>query len=112
MNVLGISAFYHDAAAALVRDGVIVAAAQEERFTRKKHDERFPIHAITYCLRAGGIERDGIDAVVFYDKPIATFVRLLRTYFSVGPAAMHRSATRCRSGYAKSSGSRIRSNAA
>jgi carbamoyltransferase len=85
MNVLGISAFYHDAAAALVRDGVIVAAAQEERFTRKKHDEGFPVHAITYCLRAGGIERDGIDAVVFYDKPIATFVRLLRTYFSVGP---------------------------
>ncbi len=84
MNVLGISAFYHDAAAALVRDGTIVAAAQEERFTRKKHDERFPIHAIAYCLRAGGIERDGIDAVVFYDKPITTFVRLLRTYFRVG----------------------------
>jgi carbamoyltransferase len=84
MNVLGISAFYHDAAAALVRDGVIVAAAQEERFTRKKHDDRFPINAIAYCLRAGGVERDGIDAVVFYDKPIATFVRLLRTYFRVG----------------------------
>jgi len=84
MNVLGISAFYHDAAAALVRDGVIVAAAQEERFTRKKHDDSFPINAIAYCLRAGGVERDGIDAVVFYDKPIATFVRLLRTYFRVG----------------------------
>ncbi len=84
MNVLGISAFYHDAAAALVRDGTIVAAAQEERFTRKKHDERFPTHAIAYCLRAGGVERDGIDAVVFYDKPITTFVRLLKTYFRVG----------------------------
>lgn len=86
MNVLGISAFYHDAAAALVRDGQIVAAAQEERFTRKKHDERFPVHAIAYCLNAGRVAPDGLDAVVFYDKPLTTFVRLLRTYMRVGPA--------------------------
>ena len=86
MNILGISAFYHDAAAALVRDGEIVAAAQEERFTRKKHDERFPAHAIAYCLDAGGVARGGIDAVVFYDKPVTTFARLLRTYLRVGLA--------------------------
>jgi carbamoyltransferase len=88
MNILGISAFYHDAAAALVRDGTIVAAAQEERFTRVKHDERFPINAIRYCLREGGVAPDGLDAVVFYEKPITTFARLLRTYLRVGPRGM------------------------
>ena len=85
MNILGISAFYHDSAAALVRDGELVAAAQEERFTRKKHDAAFPEHAIAYCLQRGGVGRDGVDAVVYYDKPITTFVRLLKTYLRVGP---------------------------
>ncbi|MEA2420652.1 MAG: carbamoyltransferase [Thermoleophilaceae bacterium] len=86
MNVLGISAFYHDSAAALVRDGELVAAAQEERFTRRKHDDGFPINAIRYCLDAGGVGSGGIDSVVYYDKPISTFARLLRTYLRVGPA--------------------------
>jgi carbamoyltransferase len=85
VNVLGISAFYHDSAAALVQDGRLVAAAQEERFTRVKHDDAFPVNAIRYCLRAGGVAPDGVDAVVYYDKPITTFVRLLRTYLRVGP---------------------------
>lgn len=86
MSILGISAFYHDAAAALVRDGRIVAAAQEERFTRHKHDARFPRSAIAYCLEAGGVQPGELDAVVYYDKPLTTFGRLLRTYFRVGPA--------------------------
>jgi carbamoyltransferase len=91
VNILGISAFYHDAAAALVVDGKLVAAAQEERFTRKKHDEAFPSRAISYCLAAGGVadassSSGGLDAVVFYDKPLTTFVRLLRTYLRVGPS--------------------------
>jgi carbamoyltransferase len=86
VNILGISAFYHDAAAALVRDGSLEAAAQEERFTRVKYDDRFPINAIRYCLRAGDVGPHGLDAVVYYDKPISTFVRLLRTYLRVGPA--------------------------
>jgi len=86
VNVLGISAFYHDSAAALVRDGELVAAAQEERFTRRKHDEGFPINAIRHCLNAGGVGPGGIDSVVYYDKPVSTFARLLRTYLRVGPA--------------------------
>ncbi|HTT13492.1 MAG TPA: carbamoyltransferase [Burkholderiaceae bacterium] len=85
MNVLGISAFYHDSAAALVRDGVIVAAAQEERFTRKKHDPGFPSHAVDYCLREGGIDFDGVDWVAFYDKPLLKFERLLETYLAFAP---------------------------
>jgi carbamoyltransferase len=85
VNVLGISAFYHDAAAALVRDGTIVAAAQEERFSRVKHDERFPVNAIRACLRAGDVGPRELDAVVYYDKPVTTFVRLLRTYLRAGP---------------------------
>jgi carbamoyltransferase len=85
VKILGISAFYHDSAAALVVDGELVAAAQEERFTRKKHDAAFPEHAIAYCLRRGRVGRDGVDAVVYYDKPITTFVRLLKTYLRVGP---------------------------
>ena len=84
MNILGISALYHDSAAALVQDGTIVAAAQEERFTRKKNDADFPRRAIAYCLHAGCVPRDGIDAVVYYDKPLTTFSRLLRTYLKVG----------------------------
>jgi carbamoyltransferase len=85
MNILGLSAFYHDSAACLVRDGEIVAAAQEERFTRKKHDSRFPAHAAAYCLREGGITLSGVDSVVFYDKPLLKFERILETYFAFAP---------------------------
>ena len=86
--ILGISAFYHDSAAALLVDGKIVAAAQEERFTRKKHDQGFPIRAIEYCLAEAGIAPDGLEAVVFYEKPITKFVRLLETYFSTAPRGL------------------------
>jgi carbamoyltransferase len=85
MNILGISAYYHDSAAALVRDGEIVAAAQEERFSRKKHDARFPVGAIESCLQEGGIALADIDEVVFYDKPLVKFERLLETYLSYAP---------------------------
>ena len=80
MNILGISAFYHDSAACLVQDGKIVAAAQEERFSRKKHDHRFPSSAIEYCLKEGKISHAQLDAVAFYDKPWIKFERLLETY--------------------------------
>ena len=86
MRILGLSAFYHDSAAALVEDGRIVAAAQEERFTRKKHDAGFPHHALAYCLSAAGTTLDGIDHVVFYDKPFLKFERLLETYLSFAPS--------------------------
>jgi carbamoyltransferase len=85
MNILGISAFYHDSAAALVRDGHIVGAAQEERFTRIKHDARFPYHAVRYCLEAGRIEPRDLDYVVFYEKPLLHFERLLETYIAYAP---------------------------
>ena len=85
MNILGISAFYHDSAACLVRDGRIVAAAQEERFSRKKHDDRFPQHAIDDCLREGGLGPAGLDFVAFYDKPLLKFERLLETYLAYAP---------------------------
>jgi len=85
VDVLGVSAFYHDSAAALVRDGEIVAAAQEERFSRKKHDDRFPVNAIEYCLREAGISAEELDAVAFYDKPLLKFERLLETYFGYAP---------------------------
>jgi len=85
LNILGISAFYHDSAAALVRDGEIVAAAQEERFSRKKHDFGFPQHAIDYCLSEGGIAGEEIDHVAFYDKPLLKFERLLETYLANAP---------------------------
>ncbi len=85
MNILGISAFYHDSAAALVQDGELRAAAQEERFTRVKHDERFPINAVRYCLDEAGVGPGGPDAVVYYDKPLTTFSRLLRTHLRAGP---------------------------
>jgi carbamoyltransferase len=85
LNILGISAFYHDSAACLVRDGEIVAAAQEERFTRKKHDFRFPAKAIEYCLAEGGISTDQLDIVAFYDKPLLKFDRLLETYVAYAP---------------------------
>ena len=83
--ILGISAFYHDSAAALVVDGDIVAAAQEERFTRKKHDYRFPQHAIDYCLAEGHIAPGDLDHVAFYDKPLLKFERLLETYLAYAP---------------------------
>jgi carbamoyltransferase len=86
MNILGISAFYHDSAACLVQDGRLVAAAQEERFTRKKHDFRFPQNAIEYCLAEGGITPGQLDHVSFYDKPLLKFERLLETYLAFAPA--------------------------
>lgn len=87
-HILGVSAFYHDAAAALLRDGVVVAAAQEERFSRKKHDPAFPSHAVTYCLEAAGIDTPDLDHVAFYDKPFTKFERLLTTYLGVAPGGL------------------------
>lgn len=86
MDILGISCWYHDAAACLLRDGRLVAAAQEERFTRQKHDAEFPRNAVAYCLREGGIERP--DLVAFYDKPFLKFERLLETYVTVAPRGL------------------------
>src|SRR5258706_10505723 len=85
MRILGISAYYHDSAAALLRDGQVVAAAQEERFTRKKHDAAFPHHAVRFCLEGTGTRPDEIDAVAFYDKPFLKFERLLETYLAFAP---------------------------
>jgi carbamoyltransferase len=85
LRILGLSAFYHDSAAALVEDGRIVAAAQEERFSRKKHDSRFPVHAIGYCLEQAATDLGGIDRVVFYDKPFLKFERLVETYLAFAP---------------------------
>src|SRR3954463_6651450 len=84
--ILGISAFYHDSAATLVVDGEIVAAAQEERFSRKKHDEGFPVHAIAYCLREAGLTPADVDYVGYYEKPLLKFDRLLETYLNYAPA--------------------------
>src|SRR6187455_1317387 len=86
--ILGISAFYHDSAAALVVDGEIVAAAQEERFTRKKHDYSFPQQAIDYCLREGGLGPEDLNYAGFYDKPLLKFERLLETYLAFAPAGL------------------------
>ncbi len=83
--ILGISAYYHDSAAALLRDGEVIAAAQQERFTRKKHDEGFPGEAISYCLEEAGIALADVDQIVFYDKPLVKFERLLETYLSYAP---------------------------
>ncbi len=88
MRILGISCYYHDAAACLVEDGEIVAAAQEERFTRKKHDSDFPANSVRYCLAEGNVPADGLDAVAFYDKPILKFHRILETYLSVAPSGL------------------------
>src|SRR5207249_8196909 len=85
MRILGISAFYHDSAAALIEDGRIVAAAQEERFTRKKHDSRYPRQAIAYCRAEGGTTLSDLDCVAFYDKPFLKFERLLETYLAFAP---------------------------
>ncbi|MGF1642058.1 MAG: carbamoyltransferase [Thiotrichales bacterium] len=86
--ILGISGYYHDSAAALLRDGVIIAAAQQERFSRVKHDARFPAEAVRYCLEAGGIDVRDLAEVVFYDKPLVKFERLLETYLSFAPRGM------------------------
>ena len=88
MKILGISCYYHDSAACLVDDGTIVAAAQEERFTRVKHDQRFPHNAIRYCLAEAGVSGGRLDAVAFYDKPILKFHRILETYLSVAPSGL------------------------
>ena len=109
MDILGISAYYHDSAAALVRDGELVAAAQEERFTRIKHDAAFPEHAVRYCLDHAGVPADGLDAVVFYEKPLTHFVRLLRTYLGTAPGGSAPSTGPCPSGCGRSSGSARRS---
>ena len=85
MYILGISAFYHDSAACIIKDGEIIAAAQEERFTRKKHDASFPHHAIKYCIQEAQINAEQIDSVVFYEKPFIKFERLLETYLAFAP---------------------------
>jgi carbamoyltransferase len=88
INILGISAFYHDSAACLVRNGKIIAAAQEERFTRKKHDASFPKHAVEYCLHEGGIQVGDLDYVAFYEKPFLKFDRILHTYLAYAPSGL------------------------
>ena len=88
MHILGISAFYHDSAAALIEDRHILAAAQEERFTRRKHDPSFPHNAVTFCLNQAGVAIDELDAVVFYDKPFLKFERLLETYYAFAPKGL------------------------
>jgi len=87
-SILGISAFYHDSAACLVQDGEIVAAAQEERFTRKKHDAGFPSRAVEFCLQQGGVQIGEVEYIVFYDKPLVKFERLLETYLSYAPQGL------------------------
>ncbi len=88
MNILGISAFYHDSAACLVRDGQILAAAQQERFSRNKHDAGFPTHAVQYCLHEGRISLPDLHSIVFYDKPLVKFERLLETYLAYAPSGI------------------------
>ncbi|MBN1213322.1 MAG: hypothetical protein JXA92_12175, partial [candidate division Zixibacteria bacterium] len=85
MNILGISAFYHDSAACLVRDGQIISAAQEERFSRVKHDQSFPVDAIRFCLEHSGLESRDLDYVAFYEKPFLKFERILETYLAFAP---------------------------
>ena len=85
MNILGISAFYHDSAACLIQDGQITAAVQEERFTRKKHDQSFPGHAIQYCLEEGKLAGNDLDFVAFYEKTFVKFERILQTYLAFAP---------------------------
>jgi carbamoyltransferase len=87
-HILGISAYYHDSAACIVKDGKILAAAQEERFSRKKHDHRFPKHAIEFCLDYVGIKSSELDLVAFYDKPFLKFERLLETYLTFAPSGI------------------------
>ena len=91
MNILGVSALYHDSAACLVRDGEIIAAAQEERFTRVKGDASMPRHAISYCLEAGEVGKNEINVVAYYDKPLTKLTRLMTTYSQVAPNGLNRS---------------------
>jgi len=86
--ILGVSAFYHDSAAALVVDGEAVAAAQEERFTRRKHDAGFPAGAVAYCLAEAGLSPERLDYLAFYDKPLVKFERLLETYLAFAPRGL------------------------
>ncbi len=88
MYILGISAFYHDSAAAIIQDEEIIAAAQEERFSREKHDKSFPSQAIEFCLDYSGRDIDELDAVVFYEKPFLKFERLLETYYGFAPRGL------------------------
>ena len=88
LKILGISAFYHDSAAAYIEDGKIIAAAQEERFTRKKHDPSFPTNAVKFCLEYGGVSLSDLDAIVFYDKPLLKMERLLETYYAFSPKGL------------------------
>lgn len=88
MFILGISAFYHDSAACVLKKGEIIAAAQEERFTRKKHDQNFPSNAINYCLKEAGISSSDLEIVAFYDKPFLKFERILETYLSYAPKGL------------------------
>ncbi|HXY41725.1 MAG TPA: carbamoyltransferase N-terminal domain-containing protein, partial [Vicinamibacteria bacterium] len=88
-HVLGISCFYHDSAAALLKDGVVVAAGQEERFSRKKHDSDFPVHAIRYVLKQAGVRPEELDGVGFYDKPLLKFERMLSTYTATFPRSFN-----------------------
>jgi carbamoyltransferase len=108
MDILGISAFYHDSAACLIREGQILAAAQEERFTRVKHDAGFPSHAARYCLEAGGITPAQVDCVAFYDKPFLKFDRIMETYMPMPRRGCGLSCTCCRSGRGRSCGFRAR----
>ena len=87
-SILGISAFYHDSAACLLKDGEIIAAVQEERFTRKKHDSSFPSNAVKYCINEANISKDQIQSVVFYEKPFIKFERLLETYLAFAPKGL------------------------
>jgi carbamoyltransferase len=86
--ILGISAYYHDAAAAIIKNGEIIAAAQEERFSRVKHDPRFPVNAINYCLEEAFIESSDIDAVVFYDHPVLTYDRIIKNCATAGDKSL------------------------
>jgi len=83
--IIGLSCYYHDSAAALIKNGEIIAAAQEERFSRKKHDSRFPKNAVSYCLKSQGINLTDVKEVVYYEKPLLTFERLLETYLGAAP---------------------------
>ena len=85
MRILGISCFYHDAAAALIQDGQLIAAAEEERFSRLKHDSGFPTHDVDFCLNQAGINASDLDYVVFYEKPLLKFERILKTHLSTFP---------------------------
>jgi carbamoyltransferase len=102
--VLGLSFYYHDGSAALVKDGVVVAAGEEERFSRRKHDPGFPAKAIEFCLKTAGITIDQVDYVVFYEKPFVKFERLLLTAFSTFPSRPRSSASRCSPGCRRSCG--------